>query len=91
MNRTAQRLLLRDSMVMPRFRPAIAIFSQSNGRHGAGAPRMTEFEIARTLDELDRLINDPSVPMQPERIWTLLAEVSHRYPGRAAPIGQPAR
>ncbi len=52
---------------------------------------MTEFEIAQTLDELDMLINDPSVPMQPERIWTLLAEVSHRHPGREGSIGEPAR
>ncbi len=37
---------------------------------------MTETEYNRKLDELDRLINDPEVTMQPHRIWELLAEVS---------------
>jgi len=37
---------------------------------------MTEIEYARKLDELDRLINDPEVPMQPSRVWSLLAEIS---------------
>jgi hypothetical protein len=39
---------------------------------------MTETEYNRKLDELDRLINDPDVPMQPSRVWELLAEVSDR-------------
>ena len=39
---------------------------------------MTDQEYARKLDELDRLLNDPDVPMQPERVWTLLAEISQR-------------
>ena len=53
---------------------------------------MTESEYDRTLDELDRLINDPTVPMQPERIWSLLAEVSHsgRF-AREAWVAQPGR
>lgn len=51
---------------------------------------MTDSEYTRTLDELDRLINDPTVPMQPERIWTLLAEVSHRHPsGHEAALSDP--
>ena len=33
-------------------------------------------EYRRKLDELDRLLNDPDVPMQPDRIWSLLADVS---------------
>ena len=37
---------------------------------------MTEREYDRKLDELDRLLNDPDVPMQPDRIWSLLADVS---------------
>ncbi len=37
---------------------------------------MTSAEYARKLDELDRLLNDPDVPMQPDRIWSLLADVS---------------
>ena len=37
---------------------------------------MSDIEYARKLDELDRLLNDPDVPMQPDRIWSLLADVS---------------
>jgi hypothetical protein len=37
---------------------------------------MTETEYARKLDEVDRLLNDPAVPMQPSRVWSLLAEIS---------------
>ena len=28
------------------------------------------------LDELERLLNDPDVPMQAGRVWELLAEIS---------------
>jgi hypothetical protein len=35
-------------------------------------------DFVRTLDELDRLLNDPDVPMQPALIWRLVAEVSGR-------------
>jgi len=37
---------------------------------------MTDDDYARKLDEVDRLLNDPNVPMQPALIWRLLAEVS---------------
>ncbi len=37
---------------------------------------MSAAEYIRKLDELDRLLNDPDVPMQPDRIWSLLADVS---------------
>jgi hypothetical protein len=37
---------------------------------------MTDADYHRKLDELDRLLNDPDVPMQPDRIWSLLADVS---------------
>jgi hypothetical protein len=39
---------------------------------------MTDAEYARKVDELDRLLNDPDVPMQPDRIWSLLADISQR-------------
>ncbi len=39
---------------------------------------MTDDDYARKLNELDRLLNDPDVSMNPERIWSLLAEVSRR-------------
>jgi hypothetical protein len=37
---------------------------------------MDETDYASKLDELDRLLNDPDVPMQPARVWSLLADVS---------------
>src|SRR3954447_17759574 len=39
---------------------------------------MTDAEYAQKVDELDRLLNDPDVPMQPDRIWSLLADISQR-------------
>ena len=39
---------------------------------------MTEEDYARMLDELDRLLNDPDVPMQPAVIWRLVAGVSQQ-------------
>ena len=39
---------------------------------------MTDNEYHRKLDELDRLINDPDVPIQPDRVWSLLAELAAR-------------
>jgi len=37
---------------------------------------MSEAERDKKIAELERLLNDPSVRMDPERIWSLLAEVS---------------
>jgi hypothetical protein len=39
---------------------------------------MTDAEYFRKLDELDRLLNDPDVPMEPARVWSLLAEIAQR-------------
>ena len=39
---------------------------------------MTESEYARKLDELDRLLNDPDVPMEPAKVWSLLAEIAQQ-------------
>ena len=39
---------------------------------------MTDADYARKLAELDRLLNDPDVPMQPARVWALLAETARR-------------
>jgi hypothetical protein len=47
---------------------------------------MTDTEYTRMLDELDRLLNDPDVPIEPARVWSLLAELSQRD---MAPSGQP--
>jgi hypothetical protein len=37
---------------------------------------------ARKFDELDRLLNDPDVPLQPALIWHLLNEVSGQAASR---------
>jgi hypothetical protein len=43
-----------------------------------GDKKMTDTEYARKLDELDRLLNDPDVPMEPAKVWSLLAEIAQR-------------
>ena len=51
---------------------------------------MTDAEYARKLDELDRLLNDPDVPMEPGKVWSLLAEIAQRDVGAArSAAGQP--
>ena len=37
---------------------------------------MTDGGYARKFDELDRLLNDPDVPMKPDLVWRLLDEKS---------------
>jgi hypothetical protein len=32
-------------------------------------------DYARKLEELDHLFNDPDAPLEPARLWLLLAEV----------------
>ena len=44
----------------------------------SGEMDMTDAEYARKLDELDRLLNDPDVPMEPAKVWSLLAEIAQR-------------
>lgn len=39
---------------------------------------MTDQEYERKLDELDHLLNDPDAPMEPDRVWSLLADISRR-------------
>lgn len=46
---------------------------------------MTDADYSRKLEELDRLLNDPDVQMQPARVWALLAEVSRNDPGFRMP------
>ena len=38
-------------------------------------PDVTDDHAAK-LDEVERLLNDPEVVMQPGRVWSLLAEIS---------------
>ena len=47
---------------------------------------LSESEYDARLDELDRILNDPEVPMEPARVWSLLAEIA----GREFPVpGEP--
>jgi hypothetical protein len=48
---------------------------------------MTQEDYARKLDELDSLLNDPDVPMDPARVWSLLADLSGRDTGSPAQRG----
>lgn len=50
---------------------------------------MNDSDYGRKLDELDRLINDPEVPIEPDRVWSLLAELAVRERWGAA-LQQPA-
>jgi hypothetical protein len=43
-------------------------------------PAMTDAEYDRKLDELDRMLNDPALPMEADAIWTLLDEIAQRSP-----------
>jgi len=46
---------------------------------------MTEREFEAKLAELDQLLNDPTVRMDPDRVWALLAEISAQRPAPAVP------
>lgn len=46
---------------------------------------MTEIEYSRKLEELDQLLNDPEVPMEPAKVWSLLAEIAQRDLGGRSP------
>ena len=56
--------------------PAVVGWLLSNEMPLYGGP--TDAEYARKLDELDRLLNDPDVPMEPAKVWSLLAEIAQR-------------
>jgi hypothetical protein len=38
---------------------------------------MTQQDLEHKLDEVERLLNDPAVELEPTRVWTLLDEVAH--------------
>jgi hypothetical protein len=46
---------------------------------------MQDTDLDTKLNELDRLLNDPDVPMQPARVWSLLAEISSHDLRQRAP------
>ena len=46
---------------------------------------MTDPDYAQKLDELGHLLNDPEAPLQPARVWSLLAEIArHDLAGPSA-------
>jgi hypothetical protein len=48
---------------------------------------MTETELHTKLDEIDRLLNDPDISLEPARVWSLLAEVAKHDAGQASAAG----
>ena len=50
---------------------------------------MDDADYDRKLDELDRLLNDPDSKMEPEKVWSLLAEIS-RADIAGAPVISPS-
>ena len=49
---------------------------------------MTDDDYAQTLDSLDRILNDPSVPMRPEVVWQLLEKLLEHDSQRAATLAR---
>ena len=41
--------------------------------------KSADAEYAWKLEELDRLLNDPAVPMEPAKVWSLLAEIAQHH------------
>ena len=54
---------------------------------------MSHAEIEAKIAEVDRLLNDHEVRMEPHRVWSLLAEISRSQateaPRRPAPAPHP--
>jgi len=53
------------------------------------ATAMSDAEMDAKLDELDRLLNDPEVKMDPHRVWSLLAEISRPAPQPRPVVARP--
>ncbi len=45
---------------------------------------VSDQDYEHKLDELDRLLNDPDSPMDPSKVWSLLAEVARHDRGEPA-------
>ena len=43
---------------------------------------MSETDYDRTIEEIDRLLNDPDRRMEADRVWRLLDEVARYHAGR---------
>lgn len=46
---------------------------------------MTEAEYANRLAEIDRLLNDPEVTMDADKVWSLLADIADHATARKQP------
>jgi hypothetical protein len=70
-------------------RPEVAPASITTFARAPGGPSisvetsMTDDDHMRKLEELERILNDPDVSLDPARVWALLAEVSQRQPSMA--------
>jgi hypothetical protein len=47
---------------------------------------MEPSEYTHKLEELDRLFNDPDAPMEPARLWQLLAQLVRHDFANPAPL-----
>jgi hypothetical protein len=41
---------------------------------------MTQKDVDQKLDEVERLLNDPDVQLEPWRVWSLMDEVARQPP-----------
>jgi hypothetical protein len=46
---------------------------------------MKQQDFEQKLSEVERLLNDPDVELEPSRVWSLLDEVARQNAGRGSP------
>lgn len=49
---------------------------------------MTERDLARKLNQVEYLLNDPEAPMRPGEVWALLAEIARHDLTATEPGGE---
>jgi hypothetical protein len=76
------------ALIIDRTRPGGNAARTGSSKTAAWSASMTEDDYARTLNELDRLLNDPDVPLRPGLIWRLLDKVSEQDPARGTMLSQ---
>ena len=57
-------------------RAAATLLPFDDGKRPEAESIMSTIEYAAKLTEVERLLNDPDTPMEPARVWSLLAELS---------------
>ena len=66
----------------------VSAFVRSPLSHDAGkTEHMPDDTLVRKLSDLDLLLNDPDVPMEPMLIWRLASEIAKHEVSAAAPPG----